>query len=38
METDVSYCRLDDCQKVTDLKQFRTNHEIFLVNYFERKI
>lgn len=38
METDVSYCRFDDCGKAADIKQFRASHEAFLDNEFRKKI
>ena len=38
METDVSYCRLDDCQQVLDIDSYKQSHIVFLEHQFQKKI
>ena len=34
METDVSYCKLDECQNVMNFKEFKESQEAFIQNQF----
>lgn len=38
METDVSYCRLDECQQALDIDSYKQSHLVFLEHHFQKKI